>query len=213
MKPHMLAELAEQTFRPGAVMPRKWLVENAPRRHLDLGGAPTNADPVSQAKKAREALLEGEWEQAGYGNIRRLGILIPSEDGDADGLTPASDEAQFSLAAEEWFGNGEETIYCYTFPSYVELAALKGNARMPLKIGKTASPSLERVSLQCGISNPEQPVVPFAVRVQNATLYEKTIQRILTIWNRWIDDAPGSEWFMTSKAEVLSIVEFLQAPP
>ena len=40
----------------------------------------------------------------------------------------------------------------------------------------------------------------------------KAIQRILTIWNRWIDDAPGTEWNLTSKDEVLSIVNFLNSP-
>jgi hypothetical protein len=63
------------------------------------------------------------------------------------------------------------------------------------------------------VSNLEEPVVPLAIRVENAALYEKAIQRILTIWNRWIDDAPDSEWFMTSKDEVLSIVNFLKNPP
>lgn len=213
LKPHMLAELAERSFLPGAIMSRKWLVENAPRLHVELGGTPATADPVSQAKKARAALLEGEWEQAGYGSIRRLGVPIPGEPGQANDLPTIPDQAELFLNAKEWFGEGDEIVYCYTFPSYVELASLKRDARMPMKIGKTASTSLERVSLQCGVSNPEQPIVPFAIRVQNSALFEKAIQRTLMIWNRWMDDAPGSEWFMTSKDEVLAIVNFLQNPP
>jgi len=59
LKPHMLAELAENHFPAGSVMPRKWLVEVGPRIHAELGGAPTSADPVAQAKKARSTLLEG----------------------------------------------------------------------------------------------------------------------------------------------------------
>ena len=84
---------------------------------------------------------------------------------------------------------------------------------MPMKVGKTSSPSLDRVSLQCGVSNPEQPVVPLAIRVENATAYERAIHRILIIWNRWIDDAPGTEWFKTSKSEILAVVKFLDNPP
>jgi hypothetical protein len=140
LKPHMLAELAERNFPPGAVMPRKWLVEDAPRLHAELGGTPTKADPVSQAKKARSTLLEGEWEQAGYGSIRRLGVP-PGENTQGSGVHPGPDEAGLSLDAREWLGEGEETVYCYTFPCHIELASLKGDLRMPMKIGKTSSTS------------------------------------------------------------------------
>jgi hypothetical protein len=209
----MLEELAERNFPPGAVMPRKWLVQDAPRIHAELGGALTTADPISQAKKARAALLEGEWEQAGYGNIRRLGDPRTGEDAYGNSVTLDLQEAELSLNAEQWFGDGDETVYCYTFPCYIELASLKGDSKMPMKIGKTSSKSLERVLLQCGVSNPELPLVPLAIRVDDAALFEKAIQRILTIWDRWIDDAPGSEWFMTSKDEILEIVGFLNNPP
>lgn len=213
LKPQMLAELAERNFPPGSVMPRKWLVEDAPRIHAQLGGATTSSDAVAQANKARATLLEGEWEQAGYGSIRRLGGRAAGADGEGGGVPLMPDDAVLSLDADEWYGDGEETVYCYTFPCHVELAALKGESKMPMKIGKTSSNSLDRVSLQCGVSNPEHPVVLLAIRTENAALVEKAIQRILTIWNRWIDDAPGSEWFMTSNTEVLAILKFLENPP
>jgi len=62
-------------------------------------------------------------------------------------------------------------------------------------------------------ANPEQPVVPFAIRVDNATAYERAIHRILIIWNRWNDHTPGTEWFRTSKSEILDVVVFLDNPP
>jgi hypothetical protein len=213
LKPHMLCELAEKYFPPGSILQRKWLIQEAPRIHVEQGGKATVADPTAQAKKARRTLLAGNWEEAGYGNIRRLGAAQAStNDFPAEPLLDGGDGGT-SPNAEEWFGVGEETVYCYTFPSYLELAMLKGNKALPIKIGKTSSPTLDRVSLQCGVSNPEQPVVPLAIRVENATAYERAIHRILTIWNRWIEDAPGTEWFMTSKDEILSIVRFLNSPP
>lgn len=212
LKPHMLSELAEKYFPPGSVLQRKWLIDDAPRIHLELGGRPTTADPTSQAKKARATLLSGDWEEAGYGSIRRMGAGQPSDSVQAYAAIDESSGAAI-LTADEWFGNGEQVVYCYTFPSYIELAALKGEERMPMKIGKTSSSCLDRVSLQCGVSNPEQPVVPLAIRVENATAYERAIHRVLIIWNRWIDDAPGTEWFMTSKSEILSVVRFLDNPP
>jgi hypothetical protein len=213
LKPHMLCELAEKHFPPGSILQRKWLIQEGPRIHLELGGKATVADPTAQAKKARKTLLAGNWEEAGYGNIRRLGAAQTStSDFPTEPLFDDSDVGA-SLIAEEWFGVGEETVYCYTFPSYLELAMLKGSKALPMKIGKTSSTTLDRVSLQCGVSNPEQPVVPLAIRVENATAYERAIHRILTIWNRWIEDAPGTEWFMTSKDEILSIIRFLNSPP
>ena len=212
LKPHMLCELAEKYFSPGSILQRKWLINDAPRIHLELGGRPTTADATSQAKKARATLLSGEWEEAGFGSIRRMGESRTINSGEAP---PEIDDTSgcVILTADEWFGSGEQIVYCYTFPSYIELAALKGEDRMPMKIGKTSSPSLDRVSLQCGVSNPEQPVVPLAIRVENATAYERAIHRILIIWNRWIDDAPGTEWFKTSKSEILAVVRFLNKPP
>jgi hypothetical protein len=212
LRPHMLCELAEKHFPPGSVLQRRWLIEDAPRIHLDLGGKPTAADPTSQAKKARATLLSGDWEEAGYGSIRRMGTAQSSDNEQT--FQPIDESSGGALlTADEWFGNGEQIVYCYTFPSYIELAALKGEDRMPMKIGKTSSSCLDRVSFQCGVSNPEQPVVPLAIRVENATAYERAIHRILIIWNRWIDDAPGTEWFATSKTEILSIVRFLDNPP
>jgi hypothetical protein len=197
LKPHMLCELAEKYFTPGSILQRKWLINDAPRIHLELGGRPTTADATSQAKKARSSLLSGDWEEAGFGSIRRIGDSR-SINNDETSLQIDETSAGFILTADEWHGSGEQIVYCYTFPSYIELAALKGEERMPMKIGKTSSPSLDRVSLQCGVSNPEQPVVPLAIRV---------------IWNRWIDDAPGTEWFKTSKSEILAVVKFLDNPP
>lgn len=212
LKPHMLCELAEKYFPPGSILQRKWLINDAPRIHLELGGRPTTADATSQAKKARSSLLSGDWEEAGFGSIRRIGDSR-SINNDETPLQFDETNAGFILAADEWHGSGEQIVYCYTFPSYIELAALKGEDRMPMKVGKTSSPSLDRVSLQCGVSNPEQPVVPLAIRVENATAYERAIHRILIIWNRWIDDAPGTEWFKTSKSEILAVVKFLDNPP
>jgi hypothetical protein len=213
LKPQMLCELAERQFPPGAVLQRKWLIIEAPRIHVELGGKSSSVDPISQAKKARSTLLTGNWEEAGFGSIRRVGIPNSTEDGEITGTSFVESTTELSLNAEEWFGKGDETVYCYTFPSLVELATFKGDQRMPMKIGKTAFPSLDRVSLQCGVSNPENPVVPLAIRVENCALYERALHRVLTIWNRWIDDAPGSEWFKTSKTEILSIVQFLNNPP
>ncbi len=51
LKPHMLCELAEKYFPPGSILQRKWLINDAPRIHLELGGRPTTADATSQAKK------------------------------------------------------------------------------------------------------------------------------------------------------------------
>ncbi len=213
LKPQMLCELAERQFPASAVLQRRWLISEAPRIHEELGGKPTSADPISQAKKARSTLLTGDWEEAGFGSIRRVGAPSSIVAGEIVDSSLVESINELYLDAEEWFGTGDETVYCYTFPSLVELAKLKGDKMMPMKIGKTSFPSLDRVSLQCGVSNPERPVVPLAIRVENSALYERALHRVLTIWNRWIDDAPGSEWFKTSKTEILSIVHFLNNPP
>ncbi|MCC6125899.1 MAG: GIY-YIG nuclease family protein [Pirellulales bacterium] len=211
VKPNILAELAEKYVRPGAVLKRQWLIKEAPRIHVELGGIPANTNATQQAKRARTTLLEQGWEQAGLGAIRRPGEFTAEREGDIkteDSIEEQDSCQQFD--ALEWRGVGDETVYCYTFPCHIELAALKGESLMPIKIGSTSSPGVDRVAFQCGVSNPENPVVLLGIRVEESVRIEKTIQRILMIWNRWIEDAPGTEWFLTSKEEILEIWDFLQ---
>jgi hypothetical protein len=97
----MLCELAESHFSPGSILQRKWFIEEAPRKHLELGGKPTVADPTSQAKKARCTLLAGNWEEAGYGNIRRLGTSqVSASDFPGESISGVDDEDE-SLITEE----------------------------------------------------------------------------------------------------------------
>jgi hypothetical protein len=151
LKPHMLCELTEKYFPPGSILQQKWLINDTARIHLELGGRPTTADATSQAKKARSQPLSGDWEEAEFGSIRSIG---DSRSINSDDTPLQIDETSggFIHTTVEWFGSGEQIVYCYTFSSYIELAALKGEDRMPIKIGKTSSPSLDRVSLQCGDS-------------------------------------------------------------
>ena len=69
----------------------------------------------------------------------------------------------------------------------------------------------ERVSDQCkGSAFFSPPQVLKSWRVQKVSLTERTVQGLLKLSGQWKSDAPGSEWFMTTLAEVERIVGIVQ---
>lgn len=208
LQPHMLEEIAERAVSPGGILERSWLINEAPQIHTTLGGRPTDVDPVSQAKKARNHLVETGWEKAGIGYIRRPGNTTNQY---TESIIEQEDVTDSEIDTTEWHGTDKEFIYGYTFPCYLKLASLNQATSIPIKIGMTSDTPHQRISTQCGTSNPENPVILFSIQVEDAKLFENTIHRVLKIRNRWMKDAPGSEWYNTSKEEIFQIIDFIQA--
>ena len=117
-------------------------------------------------------------------------------------------------------GEGSQEVYLYYYRAYRENAVLKkinpvwkvgyGEILWRCKIGETHDQdTATRVKQQIGVS-PEKPVIALIIRTDNSRRLEKMIKDILKFWNRQVKDAQGTEWFMTSPAEVESIYGFLQ---
>ena len=118
------------------------------------------------------------------------------------------------------FGKGSQEVYLYYYRAYRENAVLKkinpvwkvgyGKILWRCKIGETHDQDTKtRVKQQIGVS-PEKPVIALIIKTNNSKRLEKMIKDILKFWNRQVKDAQGTEWFMTSPAEVESIYGFLQ---
>lgn len=116
-------------------------------------------------------------------------------------------------------GEGSQEVYLYYYRAYRENAVLNkinpvwkvgyGRILWRCKIGETHDQdTATRVKQQIGVS-PEKPVIALIIGTDNSRRLEKMIKDILKFWNRQVEDAQGTEWFMTSPAEVESIYDFL----
>ncbi len=86
---------------------------------------------------------------------------------------------------------------------------MQGKDIWECKIGRTETDPLSRVLGQVGTYYPEYPHIDIIIKCKDSGLLEKTFHNILKMKNRWISNAPGNEWFITSPEEVESIYNLI----
>lgn len=107
--------------------------------------------------------------------------------------------------AEEAGPTADGWIYAFTFPELFK------DASFPIKIGMTIRDVEERVNDQCrGSAIFSKPKILKSWRIQKVSLAERTVQGLLKLSGQWKSDAPGSEWFVTTLAEIERIVGIVQ---
>ena len=97
-------------------------------------------------------------------------------------------------------GSGSESVYLYYFPIYRLYAKLTGSTDWPCNIGRTIDDVKDRVSQQIGEQLPEKPKIALIIRTDDCEALEKKIHEKLKREN--LEDAVGTEWFLTNPAEV-----------
>ncbi len=108
--------------------------------------------------------------------------------------------------AEEAGPAAKGWIYAFTFPELVK------DGSFPIKIGMTIRDVEERVTDQCkGSAFFSKPRILKSWNVQKVSLTERTVQGLLKLSGQWKSDAPGSEWFVTTMAEIERIVGIVQS--
>lgn len=108
---------------------------------------------------------------------------------------------------QETIGSGDETIYVYYYPVYKRYALSKGDECWYCKVGMTKKNYWDRIYSQAGTCFPEEPFVGLIIKCNDAHKLEQTIHNILKMKNKWVETAPGTEWFITSPLEVRKIYE------
>jgi len=107
--------------------------------------------------------------------------------------------------AEEAGPTADGWIYAFTFPELIK------DESFPIKIGMTIRDVDERVADQCkGSAFFSSPKILKSWNVQKVSLTERTVQGLLKLSGQWKSDAPGSEWFVTTLAEIERIVGIVQ---
>ena len=106
-------------------------------------------------------------------------------------------------------GGGSESVYLYYFPTYRLYAKLTGSTDWQCNIGRTIGDVKDRVSQQIGEQLPEKPEIALIIRTDDCEALEKKIHKKLKQEN--LEDAVGTEWFLTNPAEVERIFKSIDA--
>ena len=211
-------EYAEQSLTPriaqhliielftGRTVQRQEIINVVDETHIERGGLPARArfhHPVTLALSRMRQEGRANNPNPGDGNWFIPSILQDGEGVDDEGVS--SEETD--LDSERTIGSGESSVYVYYFPAYKHLAELQGKQVWPCKIGKTRYDAIDRVRSQTRTALPEYPIIGLIIKTDKLRLMETTIQGILKLQGKQKQDAPGTEWFITSPSEVETVYE------
>lgn len=101
-------------------------------------------------------------------------------------------------------GKGAGSVYLYHFNADRNIAIQQGNMRWKCKIGFSEGVVSERIKEQIKGTS-EHPLVPLIIKTDRAREIEKYIHETLFALGKHVEDAPGTEWFITNPDEVLDI--------
>lgn len=110
----------------------------------------------------------------------------------------AEEDGESGVSTDGW-------IYAFTFPELIK------SEPFPIKVGMTIRDVNERVGDQCkGSAIFSPPTILKSWPVQKVSLTERTLQNLLKLSGRWKSEAPGTEWFVTTLAEVERLLGIVQ---
>ena len=198
LTPGIAAELIQELFA-GQTVQKQEIVATVDETHQERGGLPPKAKrmhPATMAlsKMKKEGLIE---------NPSRGYWFIPSSTRDHS----IDSELNNNVEPEKTVGSGKQSVYLYYYSAYQRLAELQGEDVWPCKIGKSRNDPISRILLQMRTALPEYPKVGLIIKTDACSLMEGTIQNILKLQGKQKQDAPGTEWFITSPSEVEHVYE------
>jgi hypothetical protein len=114
-------------------------------------------------------------------------------------------------------GFGSEFVYCYSFPSLIEMAQLKQAESFRIKVGKADRDPIDRISYQLGwnkTATPEFAQALLVFQTEDCGRLERWLHRRL----ERAGDACGAEWFNSNPSQLISLYqkylqEDAQEPP
>ena len=102
-------------------------------------------------------------------------------------------------------GKGAEAVYVYYYPTYRSYAESQGMNIWACKVGHTTDDLHKRIKSQSRTAMPEHPKVELIIHTDRSQILEKAIHNILKFQDKFMENAPGKEWFMTTPNEVKQI--------
>lgn len=200
LTPATIADLLPDIYKPGDIFKRDDAVRAVIDHHRAKGGVVPDTNITSATKRAL-AISQGHGIVSATGVYGRWRFL---------GGTPGTAYAaagQYEAEGEEsmTIGTGTGSVYVYYYPAYRDQARLRGSLQWPHKIGLTKGVVSDRLRDQIRTGMPERPVVALIFRTDNATAIERMLHSVLAARDRKLD-APGVEWFLTNRSEVMELL-------
>lgn len=164
------------------------------------GGNIEGLNFIALFKAATRNLKDNGIENIGYGIWR-----LQFKEKEIEILDRQDEKFDVNNVADKTIGEGDAYIYVYYFDIYKKYAELNNKDIWQCKVGKTDREVLGRIISQSGTSYPEKPHIALIIKCESSGKLEKALHSILKFKNRWIEEAPGNEWFMTNEKEIEEI--------
>ncbi|MDE0468554.1 MAG: GIY-YIG nuclease family protein [Candidatus Poribacteria bacterium] len=113
------------------------------------------------------------------------------------------------LKPEKTIGSGNSSVYLYYYPQYRESAESKGEKVWECKIGRTIHSEADGRIRDQATGLPEVPKIGLHIKTGKEKKIERIIHDVLKLRGKHIEEAPGTEWFLTSPSEVEEIYNFI----
>ena len=199
LTPNKFAELLVELF-DGKQFSRQDAIEQVKQCFTDRGGVVEEKTYAPVFKKASEKLQDrGHMENKAYGiwviNYKKqeVEVILPHK------------ELQKNYVADTEIGRGKQAVYVYYYDAYKKIAESNNCPRWECKIGRTDRDPIQRIFSQAGTCLPESPHLALIIYCDDSGKLEDALHSILRYQKRWIENAPGNEWFLTSPAEIENI--------
>lgn len=216
-----LAPRLVEVLEANGVATREQLIQHVEVAWAEAGNPPIDrAKTTTRVKKALQVLRQqgiaenftyGYWRLTASGDeeaaLEALDDSTRNDDGETASLlmlSPLDPAREDVFTPEATCGEGEQSVYAYYLPTYRRLAEIAGDSRWPMKVGMTTTSVSTRIGGQL-TALPEGPVVGVVLRSSNAALLEKVLHGILSIRGRQVNNGGGTEWFLTSPDELVSL--------
>ena len=199
LTPQVFAECMLQLFK-NKQFTRSECVEAVQSYHKEHGGLCNRKTYTDTFKKASQDLRKnGNDLQNIIPGVWRLSCL------EFDNVQNAVDVQD----TPKELGEGNELVYCYYFPTYKKYAELQGQTEWACKVGQTTKNLWDHIYSQVRTCFPEDPCVAITIHCDNAKDLESLIQKVLRTRGKWMQNAPGTEWYITTPKEVEEIYHWV----
>lgn len=205
LTPAIFSQLIVELF-DGKQFDRQTAIKMVSEHHISEGGiVEEGRDLVAVFKAATQQLQKKDvgLMNKGYGTWE-----LHYEVHETTDIVEVKNET-VSYSVDESFGTGENAVYLYYYDVYKKLAYIENRDFWECKIGRTDRDPIQRVIGQAGTCYPEIPHVALIIYCDDSAALETAIHSVLKYQNKWIKDAPGTEWFLTSPDEVKNIYSMI----
>lgn len=210
LTPSAMREIMKMIYAADERFSRAEAIRRVIDFHASNGGGSSPANANSQMKKALQMMAgAGEVEKLpAYGYWQRLAA---SEDESTlpnavETTLPTIDDPDEAFSVVHESGSGAGVVYIYYFPAYY-----LDNEPFPIKVGMSTTAYQARIASQLGTSNPERPVVYRAHHTDSPAMLERYLHSALTLEGAWMDEAPGTEWYVTRPERIDELLKFVGA--